>query len=365
MLRIVSHIEQLLLLHDCVIVPGMGGFVMQLVPASCLRESHYFRPMGREVAFNATLRHDDGLLVEAYRRAYALDFTAARRRVGEDVTALQATLERERRVPLGRLGAFALGEEGQLLFEAAPGEQPALDAYGLEAFYFPALSLEGKADTPAAAPRPPVRQEIRRERLPQRSPQRPATPVRLLRIAGALAAAIALFFLISTPVKEVSPAAYTASFVPSTRVHLSQETPATGEHPAGSVAATPVRPKQDTAVRPAEKAVRPTVKAVPQPKRETVAAVAAPREPATPQAVKRTGKRYHLIIASFPTEAQADRYLKGVDRKVCRAADKVVSGGKYRVYAAAYDERAAAEAALAQLRKQAAYKDAWLFVGHR
>ena len=56
MLRIITHIERLLLTHDCVILPKFGGFVLQILPATYEEEEHSFRPMRKEVMFkcNAT-----------------------------------------------------------------------------------------------------------------------------------------------------------------------------------------------------------------------------------------------------------------------------------------------------------------------
>ena len=65
MLRIITHIERLLLTHDCVILPKFGGFVLQTLPATYQEEEHLFRPMRKEVMFNVTLQHTDGLLSES------------------------------------------------------------------------------------------------------------------------------------------------------------------------------------------------------------------------------------------------------------------------------------------------------------
>ena len=40
MLRIITHIERLLLTHDCVILPKFGGFVLQILPATYEEEEH-------------------------------------------------------------------------------------------------------------------------------------------------------------------------------------------------------------------------------------------------------------------------------------------------------------------------------------
>lgn len=71
---------------------------------------------------------------------------------------------------------------------------------------------------------------------------------------------------------------------------------------------------------------------------------------------------YHIVIASFPTEAQADKYMAGVDRSECKHLSRVVRDGKYRIYADKFDNRKEAEDYMATLRKNEKYKDAWLFI---
>ena len=73
-------------------------------------------------------------------------------------------------------------------------------------------------------------------------------------------------------------------------------------------------------------------------------------------------KMYHIVIASFPTEEQANEYISGVDRAQCKYVSKVVRDGKYRIYADKFNNRADAESYMATLRKIEKYKDAWLFI---
>ena len=55
-------------------------------------------------------------------------------------------------------------------------------------------------------------------------------------------------------------------------------------------------------------------------------------------------KMYHIVIASFPTEEQANEYISGVDRAQCKNVSKVVRDGKYRIYADKFNNRADARA---------------------
>ena len=76
MLRLITHIERLLLAQDCVLVPGLGGFVLQVVNAAYNAEEEVFVPMQKEVVFNTTLQHNDGLLSESYMQTYGVDYVS-------------------------------------------------------------------------------------------------------------------------------------------------------------------------------------------------------------------------------------------------------------------------------------------------
>ena len=126
MLKIVAHIERLLWTQDCVILPGWGGFMRQTLSATYDEATHTFCPARKELMFNATLQHSDGLLVEAYRKALGVDYPQAQLLMEEDLRVLRSQLQAERQVALGRLGTFSLGDEDQLIF--TPGDEAWLKA---------------------------------------------------------------------------------------------------------------------------------------------------------------------------------------------------------------------------------------------
>ena len=57
-------ISELLYKHDCVILPGFGGFVTQFVPAKIHPINHTFYPPSKNILFNSKLTRDDGLLFD-------------------------------------------------------------------------------------------------------------------------------------------------------------------------------------------------------------------------------------------------------------------------------------------------------------
>ena len=54
------HIESLLVSNDCVIVPGLGGFVTQYVTARRVDEENLYLPPYRTVGFNGQLTINEG-----------------------------------------------------------------------------------------------------------------------------------------------------------------------------------------------------------------------------------------------------------------------------------------------------------------
>ena len=59
---ITAFIRELLFGHDCVIVPGFGGFIGNYTPASIDKSSGTFYPPVKQISFNRNLNHNDGLL---------------------------------------------------------------------------------------------------------------------------------------------------------------------------------------------------------------------------------------------------------------------------------------------------------------
>ena len=303
MLRIVTHIERLLLVHDCVIVPKFGGFVLQAVPAMQHKEEHTFRPLRKEIGFNMTLQHNDGLLPESYMQMHEVSYRQARLMLEEDVEDIKNILQQYGKLSLGVLGSFSIGEEGQMIFHPGETDLFSVGSYGLPVFHFPVLAPLGMEREEAVLL---ASQKEKKDTL--------YIPIsrKLIRTVMASAAAVALFLLVSTPVRDVNQEAYTASFVPT-----------------GMVVQKPVLLE----------AVLPD---------STVA--------------EADTKMYHIVIASFPSESQADEFIAGVDRNECKHVSKVVRDGKYRIYADKFDNREAAESYMATLRSNPKYKDAWLFI---
>ena len=74
MIEIDRHIEILLLSNDCVIVPGLGGFMTHHIQARYDADDQMFLPPLRTLGFNPQLTMNDSLLVQSYIEAYDISY---------------------------------------------------------------------------------------------------------------------------------------------------------------------------------------------------------------------------------------------------------------------------------------------------
>ena len=92
MIELTKHIEILLLENDCVIVPGLGGFIAHYQPAHYEEDEGVFLPPTRTVGFNPQLTMNDGLLTQAYMQTHHTDFPDASRKIAQKVSELKEIL---------------------------------------------------------------------------------------------------------------------------------------------------------------------------------------------------------------------------------------------------------------------------------
>jgi hypothetical protein len=135
MLNVEKFIEKLLLKHDCVIIPALGGFVAHYEPAYQDKESGLFYPPSRIIGFNAQLRMNDGLLAQAYMQAYDTNFPEANRMVERESEKIKTALHAEGAFMFENLGLLELKDNSRLLFTPQDGGGIAAPyLYGLNAF---------------------------------------------------------------------------------------------------------------------------------------------------------------------------------------------------------------------------------------
>jgi nucleoid DNA-binding protein len=131
---ITAFIRELLFGHDCVIVPGFGGFIGNYTPARIDKKSGTFYPPVKQISFNRNLNHNDGLLVGRISGSSGINYGDARNMVDEFVTEIRRKIEKGEKVVFDHIGIFVNNQEGNVQFEPDRSSNYHLDSYGLESF---------------------------------------------------------------------------------------------------------------------------------------------------------------------------------------------------------------------------------------
>lgn len=107
--EISSIIEFLLVQHDCVIVPNLGGFVLRYEPARV--GLNRISPPLYVVGFNGLLTYHDGLLAEVVMRQKHLDYSSALLWIEQQVQEIKQQIALGHSISLGKLGVLSLEHE--------------------------------------------------------------------------------------------------------------------------------------------------------------------------------------------------------------------------------------------------------------
>ena len=413
MIELAQHIEALLLENDCVIVPGLGGFVGHYTPAVRLAEENRFLPPARVIGFNPSLKMNDGLLVQSYASVYGTSFSDATRRIEHQVCRLQNKLYEEGKVELANIGELRCSVYGALSFVPFDSKLTTPYLYGWQGFEMRELQAMPQQRTAAAGADKSVAPIHRRRRNFRMQGA-------MIRHAMSAVAAVLLFFLLSTPIEntgmmEENYARLMPSELFSQMGHPSLvvtpvglDVPAVAQQQPKKKVTVPVAvkevkvkaaatakavPTEKTAqTAPAEKAVKAvsaekTVKAAPAEKaikavsaekaaKDTKAVLAEKTAKAVPaekagQTAKvipaeklvpaaKVAKPYHIIVASVGSEQDAHRMAEQLKQKGFSKACAVIGNGKMRVSIQACSSEAEAYKALKEIRAMEAYQSAWV-----
>lgn len=140
-LDITAFIRELLFGHDCVIVPGFGGFIGNYTPARIDKATSTFHPPVKLISFNRNLNHNDGLLVGRISESAKINYGDARNLVEEFVEDIRKRLSRGEKIVFDKIGSFINNQEGNVQFEPDREANYHLNSFGLTSFQV--MPLEG------------------------------------------------------------------------------------------------------------------------------------------------------------------------------------------------------------------------------
>jgi flagellar basal body-associated protein FliL len=133
---VAKYIKELLFEHECVILPGFGGFLTQYVSADIHPITHKMQPPSRRVAFNEHLKNNDGLLVDAVAMGEILPKAEVLKEIEAFVNEMRDKLLRSRIYELKHVGRFFYNKEDQLEFEPDTTVNYLADSFSLPELFF-------------------------------------------------------------------------------------------------------------------------------------------------------------------------------------------------------------------------------------
>ncbi|HXC03355.1 MAG TPA: SPOR domain-containing protein [Bacteroidia bacterium] len=137
------YIAALLYRHDCVIIPGFGGFVANYAPAQVHPTQHTFTPPCKSLVFNRSLKNNDGLLANFVSGQEKLSYAEANGRIQEFATHCNTLLNSGKKLLLKDIGTLFPDIEKNIQFQPDESINFYLESFGLTTIQSPAIKRDG------------------------------------------------------------------------------------------------------------------------------------------------------------------------------------------------------------------------------
>jgi hypothetical protein len=136
MISVEQLIGDLLLRHNCVIVPTFGGFVANQTSAVIDYTNGVMSPPKKSLLFNRQLVNNDGLLVAEFAAINNLTYDTSKASIEQLIQSWNDLLKKGERVTLDRVGHLYFDQERNICFEQDRFFNLLLESYGLGKVHF-------------------------------------------------------------------------------------------------------------------------------------------------------------------------------------------------------------------------------------
>lgn len=311
--KIIEHIETLLSEHDCVIVPGLGAFIVNVVSASWTEKGKQLAPPYSVIYFNPSLQYDDGLLTETLRITHKTTYRKAARNISQTVAILHEQLQEGKEITFGRIGKLTMNKQHKIEFRPTEPFNFLPENIGLFSVRVSSNHFATKDETQLVV------------RLPHVS-----------KYAATAAAVLLLIFLFPTrQFHTESDFARLNPFELLTEQTLQQSNTVTqGKAQTTTVnqQITPSSITHNTTTSLKQKTTNPAI----------------------------AEKNWHLVVATFETESQAKNFVTLLANKKNMSFSVIKLRNLYRIINQSFANKDTALAALQTLRKHPAFETAWV-----
>jgi cell division septation protein DedD len=136
-------IQELLLVNDCVSIPGFGGLVAQRFRAEINFSTNVMRPPTKRISFHEGLAANSHLLIGEIAASAKLSVAEATEFINKTVKNWQLDLAAGNSIKVDGIGRFYQDKNGAICFNQSLESNFDLDAFGLDIFRATAITREG------------------------------------------------------------------------------------------------------------------------------------------------------------------------------------------------------------------------------
>lgn len=330
MIELSRHIENLLLKHNCVIVPQLGGFVTQYVPARYIADEQIFLPPYRSVGFNPRLKHNDGLLIQSYMQTYDTSYPETIRLIEEAVAQVKEQLQTSGEFELNNIGKLILRIDGSYDFSPCEAGVVSPELYGFDSFSIQTVAKVSSSGKTLAA-----------GETVQSNPKRNYTlsiSRELVNYVAAAVCAVFFYFLWATPTADIT------NIRQNEACSIVQRLPEVSSNAPKAVqpVSRPVHVRKEQNLKTDNS-------------KETDHAAAGSEERMLPDQ-----EAYTIVLASSIARKGAETYIEQLHEKGYQQARISIERKMIRVIYNNYQTEAEAYKALNELRKDRNFAEAWV-----
>ena len=344
------------------IIPGFGGFIAHHVDAHYDEGDRLWLPPYRTLGFNHQLTLNDSLLVQSYVEAYDMSYPDALRQIESEVEELKGILHSEGEYVMDGVGTLSVNIEGNIEFEPCEAGILSPEVYGLSDFSFKRLKdakpLIEVTSTVSKAKVETVEQD--EEQYPalldfttdeDTEEESRAVVIKMswVRNAVAIAAAVACFFLLATPIANSNLGNKTMSQLQGNIIYKlmpkdSNMTPAQPVSEAEEISEAKEEIK--------EKVVTPKDASVASNNDVKAAEV---------KAVEVKKDTYCIVLASQVKRSNAEEFVSQLKKRGITDARIYVENNTLRVICGEYNNQADAYSHLNKIVSDIDFSDAWVY----
>lgn len=319
-MNIEESVQELLLTHNCVIIPQFGAFVSDYQTATITHTNiSRFAPPSKKLIFNNKLTYNDGLLLNYLANAFSLTFADASAHVQKFVWSIELCLKQSKTFQFGNLGSFTSPATGVIAFDPQTHDFLLTDSFGLDTFEFRILN-----DIPVARAKRSFNLHDLARRAANSKIVKPVLYTLPLVIAAGIVQPFVMEDIQSSSLDVLSPTVKTAKRVEA--------------KPVESVAEPVTVAQTETLID------------------QHLAEINNQRSE-----LAYTEPEYIIVVGSFKDEANAMQYMNKPIFNVV-PAQLVFADSMYRIIVGKFTDRHAARVKLAELRtRNRELKDAWVY----